>query len=636
MVVHEHLVQSSLDLMMYDNAVFYAERLFAAEPLLKNLHLLATTHVRSHDIGAALRVLQHHFPFNEFHGDGGAPPGEADAAYLPKLSYLYGVCLAKTDRWQEAEVVLKYVQGGTGAEASAAEYWMGEIFKRTNRESAALGKYGAALRLSPFNWAAAARFAELNHPPSHSSDDRRAAKANAEAVSALFADDAADHWSRELGLSISHAAPPPPHPADQTVPGGSPASLAPPDVSPISSAATTDGPAAAFTPAPGSTLRPGNAATRPRPSPGSEWAPRPAPGAFFDAPMSAPPGKVREECARLLTLLRGIFQVARKGAEYDAAGVVQRLQELPLAQRKSAYLQSLLAKAYYDEGRHAEAVQVFESIRRGDPHRLDPNFMLYSSCLWQLQCCKKLAHLAQEMVQVDKLSLVTQVVMGNTHSIVGEHEAAIQLFSRGYAIDKHNPYASTLKGMEHLVLDELDDARQAFRTSLRVDSRHYPAWHGLGSVAAKQEKWHDAVVYFRMASTINPNPPLLLAYAGALMEEGQKGSLQSALTAIEKVLRKCPGHELARLKLGEVYLKDGRLQEARHVALKLHEIAPRESKVNLLLARVSRKLGDRKAALQHCTNALGLDPKDTPAVTYEMERAREGAVDSDDDDDDAP
>ena len=59
--------------------------------------------------------------------------------------------------------------------------------------------------------------------------------------------------------------------------------------------------------------------------------------------------------------------------------------------------------------------------------------------------------------------------------------------------------------------------KQCFRMSLHLDSKHYAAWHGLGTVFMKQERWKEAVVHFERATRINPNPPIMLAYANALM-----------------------------------------------------------------------------------------------------------------------
>ena len=89
-----------------------------------------------------------------------------------------------------------------------------------------------------------------------------------------------------------------------------------------------------------------------------------------------------------------------------------------------------------------------------------------------------------------------------------------------------------------------------------------------------------------------------------------------------------PNHEIALLRKGELLLqttdtRSGTL-EAEQVALQLYELAPHEAQVSLLLGRVYRRLGNNTKAQQHYNDALGLDPKDTPALRYEVERLDDG------------
>ena len=47
-------------------------------------------------------------------------------------------------------------------------------------------------------------------------------------------------------------------------------------------------------------------------------------------------------------------------------------------------------------------------------------------------------------------------------------------------------YAYTLLGHEYVFVEELDKALVAFRTAVRLDSRHYNAWYGIGLTYYKQ------------------------------------------------------------------------------------------------------------------------------------------------------
>ncbi|KAJ9453651.1 Cell division cycle protein 27-like protein B [Diplonema papillatum] len=549
--VLRQLVADNLALYLYDNAIFYAERLFAAEPTTSSLHTLAEVHMLKGDVEGAVRLLRGNLPL--FCGETGP--------ITTKLFYLYGVVLARTNRFQEADHAFRSMRGDlTPAEQSALLYWMGVIQRKTNRDNEAGTAFLKSVQSNPLNWGAIENAVVLN-----------------------------THSEVNLGVLFSEKV----------------------------CSSLVKVPRAAGTPAK-------KRMATPLGTPPHTQGDHPVPL----IPGASQPPRVAEESSdalqSLLVLLRHMLGIISASARYLCHEVVLRIKKLPQAHRDTGYVQGILAKAYYDEGLYQEACTAFDHLRSLEPYKLDPKLVYYSSCLWQLQQDKRLAYLAQEMIQMDKLSVVTQVVLGNTHSIVGEHETAAQFFARACNIDKHYAYSHTLRGMEHLVMEELDDAAQAFRVSLRLDSRNYPAWHGLGSVAVKKELWQEASLHFKKACTINPSPPLLLAYANSLMEERHPSCLEYALTTIERVLQKQPTHPLATLRKGEILLKCGQLEKAKAVAHGLLERAPREAKVNLLLGRIYRKVGDRVRALQYLNLAHGLDPKDTPAVKAEIERFHEG------------
>lgn len=75
-------------------------------------------------------------------------------------------------------------------------------------------------------------------------------------------------------------------------------------------------------------------------------------------------------------------------------------------------------------------------------------------------------------------------------------------------------YAFTLAGHEHYANDDLEEALQCYRNAIRVDSRHYNAWYGLGTVYYRQEKYELAEYHFRRALQINPRSSVLYCYLG--------------------------------------------------------------------------------------------------------------------------
>ena len=144
----ERLVADSLDALLYDNATFYAERLWAIRPNVRSLALLAETHMATGDFEGAVRVMRHSFPFVEH-----LRVTKKDRPALMKLYHRYGVCLYRTARLHEAELAFRYVtQHGSAREQSATLYYMGRVFQKTNRDSAEA--FSEAVTAYPFNFTA--------------------------------------------------------------------------------------------------------------------------------------------------------------------------------------------------------------------------------------------------------------------------------------------------------------------------------------------------------------------------------------------------------------------------------------------------------------------------------------------------
>eukprot|EP01061_Rhynchopus_euleeides_P019950 TRINITY_DN32698_c0_g2_i1.p1 TRINITY_DN32698_c0_g2~~TRINITY_DN32698_c0_g2_i1.p1 ORF type:complete len:588 (+),score=173.95 TRINITY_DN32698_c0_g2_i1:193-1956(+) len=573
----EHLVRDSRELLLFENAEFYAERLFEGRKDARSLSLLGSTVMLGGDIEAAVRLMRDYFPFAEhFHS-------EQDVSVLPELYRVFGTCLYRTNRLHEAEVsfryALQYQQHLSLKEKSACLYHLGVIHSKTNREGSSTDAVVESITAYPFNWKAVETYAQ--------------GKPDRQVIDRLYAS------SRVSDCQRAHFAP------KGRARGSSLAAQHRATVSPTTSLPCT---------------------------PPSAQLLGDSPQTMPVSPVHGPSAGVTDAgVSYVMSMMHALARIVCSASAYLCDDVVAQCRRLPQTLLKTGFVQGILGTAFYDEGCHSKAAECFELMRRLTPTKIDGKLALYSSCLWQQQREKDLAHLAQEAVQMNKLSLVTQIIMGNAHSIAGDHENALQFFARGCQVDPYSAYANTLRGMEHLVLEELDEASQAFRAALRLDTKHYPAWHGLGSVASKQEKWGDAVVHFERACKINSNPPLLLAYANALMAEGRGHCLRDALATINRVLEKQPTHAFALLRKGELLMQQipERLEEARDIALTLYELAPNEAKANLLLGRVYRRLGDVTKAQQYYNNALVLDPRDTPALKYEADRLQDSG-DSDD------
>ncbi|KAJ2867534.1 anaphase-promoting complex subunit cdc27, partial [Coemansia asiatica] len=114
---------------------------------------------------------------------------------------------------------------------------------------------------------------------------------------------------------------------------------------------------------------------------------------------------------------------------------------------------------------------------------------------------EELANLAHTMVSVGRnWSPEAWIAVANCFSLDGDHGSALKSLARSIQLFKAShggitvvprtesggvgglAYAHTLVGHESVANDGLDRAQQAFRTAIRIDSRHYNAWYGMGMV----------------------------------------------------------------------------------------------------------------------------------------------------------
>lgn len=158
------LVEHYLSLHLHDNALFFAERLFAESPSEANRHLLASTHVLAGRKRQAATILTGgHSLVNRF---------------------LYARCLVDLEQYRDAEDSLIKAAGlthGNGRLPSdvrsvianpqkvpggpAGLFLLGVCAHRTVRHDRAIELYRAALNLDPFMWSAFEALVALGAAP---------------------------------------------------------------------------------------------------------------------------------------------------------------------------------------------------------------------------------------------------------------------------------------------------------------------------------------------------------------------------------------------------------------------------------------------------------------------------------------
>ena len=194
-----------------------------------------------------------------------------------------------------------------------------------------------------------------------------------------------------------------------------------------------------------------------------------------------------------------------------------------------------------------------------EPYRLQ-GLDILSTTFWHLKNEVDLCSLAQLVVSIDKLSPCTWVVVGNCFSLQKEHESALLFFKRSIQLDPYFTYAYTLSGHECVSNEDLENATSSFINALRIDTRHYIAWYGLGNIYFRQEKYDLAALHFQKALCMHPASSILLCYLATSQYANQQ--IHAALQTLDDAISTTIQNPQARFQCATICIALHRYHEA--------------------------------------------------------------------------
>lgn len=281
------------------------------------------------------------------------------------------------------------------------------------------------------------------------------------------------------------------------------------------------------------------------------------------------------------------------------------LGALPPSHWSSPFVQSLVARSYFELAEYQKAVEVYRGSFTEDGPREAAGLEYYSTALWHLRDSPGLGALAQRVVEWDRRKPEVWCVVGNSFSLQREHDQAVRCFRRAIQLDSRFVYAYTLIGHEFSSSEKYDDAIQMYERAIALDSRHYNAWWGLGSVYSRQEEHHTARYHFQRAADISAHNAVLRTSLGmACQALGEPERALELLSSVSRSGSQCGA--LASFHRGSVLEGLGRHREAAVELQRAQVLAPREPSVHFQLGRAHAGLRDTRKALTHFAMAMDL------------------------------
>lgn len=309
--------------------------------------------------------------------------------------------------------------------------------------------------------------------------------------------------------------------------------------------------------------------------------------------------------------------------QYRCRDALQTMQVLPQSQQTTGWVLHQQGRAYLELNDFQSARRCLESMHIHDPGRMQ-GLELLSTVYWQLKKEVELAHLAQKVVDWDRLSPEAWCVVGNCFSLQKDHETALVFFGRSLQLDPNFTYTHTLSGYEYMANEDFDKAISCFRQAMKTDERHYNAWYGLGAIYHRQEKFDLAEVHFERAAAIHPTSSVLKCNLG--IAQYANGKAYQALDTLSEAFRLDPRNPQARFQRATIYSALHRPQDALQELIKVRDAAPREATVHFAMGKVYKRLGQTEQAMKCFLTAMDLDPKENQLIKSAMDKLDEADV----------
>jgi len=219
---------------------------------------------------------------------------------------------------------------------------------------------------------------------------------------------------------------------------------------------------------------------------------------------------------------------------YQSSDAVHHeLTQLEVTFPNMPFLKTQRALLYYHARDFEEAEQIFDTLLKADPHRLDA-LDHYSNILYVMERRPKLAFLAQLATCTDRFRPETCCVVGNYYSLKSEHEKAVMYFRRALTLDRSFLSAWTLMGHEYVEMKNTHAAIEAYRRAVDVNRKDYRAWYGLGLSYEVLEMHYYALFYFQRAASLRPYDAQMWQAMGSCFDHMNRP--QEAIKAYKRAL----------------------------------------------------------------------------------------------------
>lgn len=253
-------------------------------------------------------------------------------------------------------------------------------------------------------------------------------------------------------------------------------------------------------------------------------------------------------------------------------------------------------------GQNNEALRVFEKIlvERPDDSQAHNNIGLVLTVMGEED---RAEHHFLKAVEGNKNNPHAALNLSKTMEAKGQIAQAIALLEESTSDD--NLEAGLQLAQFYLMQKDYKHGAAKLRNILDLYPREYRAHLLFGRILKAQGKKKKALSALQRAHHLQPENIEINMELASLHSDFKQ--FEKAIGHISFILKNNPQHFLARLLLGEVYLKQHLYQEARQILDILYEENPNDKDLIQYLIRTYQSLGDKAKALRLAEELVQLD-----------------------------
>jgi tetratricopeptide (TPR) repeat protein len=188
---------------------------------------------------------------------------------------------------------------------------------------------------------------------------------------------------------------------------------------------------------------------------------------------------------------------------------------------------------------------------------------------------------------------------GGAHQSLGDHQRAIEDFSKAISLDRNLPYSFINRGVSWAKLGAFDRAISDFAEALRIDPKNARAYNNRGGAHRDRGEFELAIADFNRAIALDPK------LADALFNRGtvhmQRAEFDQAIADYTTVIQQNPKDILAFAARGQVWSSkkdDKRAQVDFESALAVPATDQQSKEVKEAVRELLRGLLEKRAALK--------------------------------------